>query len=174
MSEELIEGALKAIEHRGPDGYGYWISEDKRVAIGNTRLAIIDPKDEGLQPFFNEDGRFGIVMNGEIYNYKEIMDKIKDKHEFVSKTDTETVLHLFEEVGTNIVEYMRGMFAIAIWDDLEKKMYLFRDHVGHFEAHLSGNASVRHNIHGLGHSSWRLGPEEGPHVAEGRCPKAKG
>ena len=130
LNEELIGGALKAIEHRGPDGYGYWISEDKRVAIGNTRLAIIDPKDEGLQPFFNEDGRFGIVMNGEIYNYKEIMEKIKDKHEFVSKTDTETVLHFFEEVGTNIVNYMRGMFAIAIWDDLEKKMYLFRDHVG--------------------------------------------
>ncbi len=121
---------MRAIGHRGPDGYGYWISNDKRVAIGNTRLAIIDPKDEGLQPFFNEDGRFGIVMNGEIYNYKEIMDKIEDRHEFVSRTDTEAVLHLFEEVGTGITDYLRGMFAIAIWDDLEKKMYLFRDHVG--------------------------------------------
>ena len=130
LNDELVERSLRAIEHRGPDGYGYWISNDKRVAIGNTRLAIIDPKDEGLQPFFNEDGRFGIVMNGEIYNYKEIMERIKDRHEFVSKTDTETVLHLFEEEGTNIVKHLRGMFAIAIWDDLEKKMYLFRDHVG--------------------------------------------
>ena len=130
VSDEVVLRALKSIEHRGPDGLGYWISEDKRLAIGNVRLAIIDPRDEGLQPMFNEDGTVGVVLNGEIYNFKEIRKNLKEKHEFLTNTDTEVLLHAYEEFGENVVHALRGMFAFAIYDEKSGSLMVSRDHVG--------------------------------------------
>ncbi|ABU81752.1 asparagine synthase (glutamine-hydrolyzing) [Ignicoccus hospitalis] len=130
VEERRLVSALDAIEHRGPDGRGYWISEDRKTALGNVRLAIIDPKDEGLQPMFNEDGSVGVVLNGEIYNYKEIRQNLKDEHEFLSNTDTEVLLHAYEEMGVDVVHSLRGMFAFAIYDERKGTIFVARDHVG--------------------------------------------
>ena len=128
IDEDAFVRSLLSLEHRGPDGYGYWISKDKRFAFGNTRLAIIDPTDEALQPMFNEDGSIGIVMNGEIYNYKELREELKNDHELLTSSDTETVLHAYEEYGQNVFARLRGPFAIALWHD--GKLILARDHIG--------------------------------------------
>ncbi len=129
-NETALKRALKAIEHRGPDGYGYWVSSDGKKALGNVRLAIIDPRDEGLQPMVNEDGRVIVVLNGEIYNYKDLKKELEKKHEFLTNTDTEVLLHAYEEWGFDVVHRLRGMFAFVIYDERKDVMFAARDHVG--------------------------------------------
>jgi asparagine synthase (glutamine-hydrolysing) len=116
------------ISHRGPDDEGYFISGP--VGFGFRRLSIIDLSG-GHQPLSNEDGSVHIIFNGEIYNYQELRHYLLGRgHIFRTHTDTETIVHLYEELGEACVEKLRGMFALAIWDDRNKSLFLARDRVG--------------------------------------------
>jgi asparagine synthase (glutamine-hydrolysing) len=116
------------LAHRGPDDDG--IEMMGAVGLGSRRLSIIDPVS-GHQPIRNEDGRLCIVFNGEIYNYRELRKELIQKgHRFTTRTDTEVVLHLYEEVGREVTSHLRGMFAFAIWDARNQTLFLARDRYG--------------------------------------------
>jgi asparagine synthase (glutamine-hydrolysing) len=128
-SETLIGRMTRVLHHRGPDDSGVWISGN--VGLGHARLSIIDLSSAGHQPMSNEDGTVWITLNGEIYNYPELRDwLIRKGHVFRSRTDTETVVHLWEEEGERCVERLRGMFAFAIWDIRRRTLFLARDREG--------------------------------------------
>ncbi|RJQ14851.1 asparagine synthase (glutamine-hydrolyzing) [Candidatus Parcubacteria bacterium] len=124
----LVEKMAKALIHRGPDSDGFYFSD--RVGLGIRRLKIIDLKT-GDQPIHNEDKTIWVVFNGEIYNFKELRDLLEKRgHSFYTRSDTETIVHLYEEYKEDFVSYLNGMFAIALWDDKNKKLILARDRVG--------------------------------------------
>jgi asparagine synthase (glutamine-hydrolysing) len=126
--DELI-GCRDAMQSRGPDSEGVWISNDGRAGFGHRRLAIIDLSPAGAQPMHH--GALSIVFNGEIYNYQELRDALIARgRTFVSHSDTEVMLQLFEEEGEAMLARLRGMFALAIWDDARKRMFLARDPYG--------------------------------------------
>jgi asparagine synthase (glutamine-hydrolysing) len=117
-----------AIVHRGPDDSGYFVAPE--VALGMRRLSIIDVAG-GQQPIGNEDGSIQVVFNGEIYNHHELRrDLVARGHRFRTRSDTETIVHLYEEMGQDFVVRLRGMFAIALWDARSKRLVLARDRVG--------------------------------------------
>jgi len=124
----LLKRATDSLAHRGPDDSGFFI--DDGVGLGHRRLSIID-LEGGHQPMYNEDGSLCIVFNGEIYNFPELHDRlVLKKHRFQTRSDTETILHAYEEWGEDCVERLRGMFAFAIWDRREKKLFVARDRFG--------------------------------------------
>src|ERR1700733_8923842 len=128
VSPALVKAMADTIEHRGPDDYGYYVSGP--IGLGFRRLAIID-LNSGHQPLSNEDGTIWIVFNGEIYNYQELRKFLLSKgHVFKTQTDTEVIVHLYEELGPQCLEKLRGMFAFAIWDENKKTLLLARDRVG--------------------------------------------
>ena len=128
VSPELVKSMADAIYHRGPDDDGYYFSGS--VGLGFRRLSIIDLAT-GHQPISNEDGSVWIVFNGEIYNYQELREFLKTKgHIFKTNTDTEVIVHLYEEFGEACVEKLRGMFAFAIWNERQKTLFIARDRVG--------------------------------------------
>ena len=109
---EIIQNMSDSIKHRGPDGEGFFV--DDKIAMGFRRLSIID-LSLGNQPLFNEDKTLAINFNGEIYNYLEIREELEKKgHVFTTHSDTETIIHAYEEYGTDVVDKLRGMFAIVI------------------------------------------------------------
>lgn len=118
-----------ALSHRGPDDEGIFIDDGGRVGFGHRRLSIIDLTN-GKQPMSNEDNTIWISFNGEIYNYKEIKKTLRHKHTFRTDSDTEVIIHLYEETGEDCVKLLRGMFAFAIYDTKEEKIYAARDHLG--------------------------------------------
>lgn len=129
LLQQRIGRMNDAMRHRGPDGEGSFIDED--IALGHVRLSIIDLSDAGKQPMSNEDGSVWISVNGEIYNFKELRSDLKEKgHTFHSESDSEVIVHLYEEYGEKFPEYLDGMFAIALWDSREKKIILVRDRFG--------------------------------------------
>ena len=116
---------------RGPDGAGLWLSDNRRVGLAHQRLAIIDLSQGGAQPMVSADGRFHIVFNGEIYNYRELQRTLGQKgHAFQTTSDTEVLLHLYAEYGSDMVQHIRGMYAFAIWDAREQRIFLARDPFG--------------------------------------------
>jgi asparagine synthase (glutamine-hydrolysing) len=118
-----------ALTHRGPDDSGLELRGS--AGLGMRRLAIIDPSPAGHQPMCNEDGSIWIILNGEVYNFLEMRPALEQKgHRFTSKTDTEVVLHLYEENGADCVHQLRGMFAFAIWDGPRERLMLVRDRLG--------------------------------------------
>lgn len=124
----LPPAMLRVLKHRGPDDTGSY--EEPGVGLGMTRLAIID-LDGGRQPMTNEDDSLWIVLNGEIYNYRELRCDLEAKgHRFRSQSDTEVILHLFEEDEERCVDRLRGMFAFAIWDTRRRSLFLARDRMG--------------------------------------------
>jgi asparagine synthase (glutamine-hydrolysing) len=128
VSGGLLKAMADAIQHRGPDDEGYYRSGP--VGLGFRRLSIID-LNTGHQPICNEDETVWIVFNGEIYNYQELrQDLLSRGHVFKSQTDTEVIVHLYEEFGEECLQKLRGMFAFAIWDDKRKQLLLARDRVG--------------------------------------------
>ncbi len=128
VSPALIRSMLDTIRHRGPDDEGLYLSP--QVGLGHARLSIIDLAS-GHQPLSNEDGTIWIVFNGEIYNFHELRAFLLDKgHVFKTQTDTEVIVHLYEELGPQCVEKLRGMFAFALWDAKAKTLFLARDRVG--------------------------------------------
>ncbi|HVH68724.1 MAG TPA: asparagine synthase (glutamine-hydrolyzing) [Gemmatimonadales bacterium] len=123
-----VRAMCDAIVHRGPDDSGYFVAPE--VALGMRRLSIIDVAG-GQQPIANEDGSIQVVFNGEIYNHHELRrDLVARGHRFRTRSDTETIVHLYEEVGENFVPRLRGMFAIALWDARTRRLVLARDRVG--------------------------------------------
>jgi len=125
-------GAMRdRLEHRGPDAQGIFIREDRRVGFGFRRLAIIDVSPLGNQPMQNEDGTVLLAFNGEIYNFQTLRARlVANGHTFRSQTDTEVLVHLYEERGENFVDEIDGMFAIAIWDARNRRLVLARDRAG--------------------------------------------
>ncbi len=129
VDPELLKASTDAIAHRGPDGEGHFVEEG--VGLGHRRLSIIDLSHGGDQPMYAGDGRYAIVYNGEIYNFKDIRRELEDKgHSFVSSSDTEVLLHAYQEWGRDCVERLNGMFAFALYDRREKRLTLARDRYG--------------------------------------------
>jgi asparagine synthase (glutamine-hydrolysing) len=129
--EILIQRMQNALQHRGPDDRGIYISTDRQAAIAHTRLSILDLTTAGHQPMSSNDGRYWITFNGEIYNFQELRHTLVAQGEhFYSQTDTEVILKLYQQFGEDCVSHLRGMFAFAIWDDLEKTCFLVRDPLG--------------------------------------------
>ncbi|MFA6461400.1 MAG: asparagine synthase (glutamine-hydrolyzing) [Candidatus Woesearchaeota archaeon] len=127
--KKLIQAMNHMIHHRGPDQQGTFVEEG--ISLGHQRLSIIDLTENGKQPMFNEDGNIVIVFNGEIYNFKEIKSLLIKKHHFCSESDTEVIIHGYEEFGIKgILSRLRGMYAFALFDCKKKKMFLVRDEVG--------------------------------------------
>ena len=127
--EEVLENMMNTIVHRGPDSEGKYVDAD--AALGFRRLSIIDLSKEGDQPLYNEDKTKVLVFNGEIYNYQELRRELVDAgHIFVSNTDSETLLHGYEEWGEALLDRLRGMYAFAIWDREAKKLFAARDIFG--------------------------------------------
>lgn len=128
VDRAVLERMNGAIVHRGPDEDGFYVKENAGLAM--RRLSIIDVSG-GHQPIFNESGTKALVFNGEIYNYRELREDLEARgHTFTTKSDTEVVLHLYDEHGAGCLEFLRGMFAFAIWDEVEKTLFLARDRVG--------------------------------------------
>ena len=116
---------------RGPDGFGLWFSADRRVALGHRRLSIIDLSERGSQPMESADGNLVISFNGEIYNYRQLRSQLENKgYSFRSDSDTEVLLHLYADKGEALVHDLRGMFALALWDNRRQELFLARDHFG--------------------------------------------
>jgi asparagine synthase (glutamine-hydrolysing) len=128
IAPNLVKQMADAIVHRGPDDEGYYVKG--QIGLGFRRLSIIDLSG-GHQPLSNEDDSIWIIFNGEIYNYQELRAELISKgHIFRTKSDTEIIVHLFEEYGRDCVQKLRGMFAFAIWDSVQKSLFLARDRVG--------------------------------------------
>jgi asparagine synthase (glutamine-hydrolysing) len=128
VERSRLESMAEVQRHRGPDGAGIWI--DGPVGLAHRRLAIIDVAG-GRQPMTNEDGSAWIVFNGEIYNHVALRREMERAgHRYRTKSDTETILHLYEEYGSNCVERLQGMFAFAIWDGRQRRLLLARDRLG--------------------------------------------
>jgi asparagine synthase (glutamine-hydrolysing) len=129
----VLQQMVAAIAHRGPDDAGFYHSPaipGPGAALGHRRLSIID-LGGGHQPLSNEDGTVWIAFNGEIYNYRELQAPLQRQgHVFRTSSDTETIIHLYEQYGTDCVKHLRGMFAFAIWDEKQKQLFLARDRLG--------------------------------------------
>lgn len=129
VRREQIETMTDSLRHRGPDDDGVWVSGN--VGLGHRRLSIIDLSPDGRNPMCNEDGTIWIVFNGEIYNFQALRQVLLARgHCFRSRTDTEVILHAYEEYGPRCVEHFRGMFAFAIWDGVRRELLLARDRLG--------------------------------------------
>ena len=124
----LIARMAGRLSHRGPDEEGYYVSGP--IGLASRRLSIID-LDTGRQPISNEDGTVWVVLNGEIYNFIELRDELERRgHRFRTRTDTEVIVHLYEEKGAGLLEHLRGMFAFAVWDHRRRQLLLARDRLG--------------------------------------------
>jgi len=137
---DFVYDMCQQIIHRGPDDDGYYSTN--RIALGMRRLSIIDLED-GSQPIFNEDRTVCVIQNGEIYNYRELREKLKKAgHRFSTQSDTEVIVHLYEDYGEKFVDHLNGMFAIALWDERQQKLILVRDRLGVkplYYAHVDGS-----------------------------------
>ena len=124
-------GAMVASQrHRGPDATGIYVSPSGRAALGHNRLSIIDLSDAGRQPMSYSDGRYWIAFNGEIYNYVELREQLAPRHAFRTRTDTEVLLAAYQEWGDGCLDRFIGMFAFAIWDEREQRLFAARDRFG--------------------------------------------
>lgn len=136
-NHDLIKKISLELKHRGPDGEGYFFND--KITLLNRRLAIIDIK-EGAQPIYNEDKSVVTVYNGEIYNYQELKKTLEKKgHKFKTNCDTEVIVHAYEEWREKCFDKFNGMFAIALWDEEQKKLILARDHFGIKPLYFSQN-----------------------------------
>ncbi len=128
ITTSLLSSMCQTLIHRGPDDQGIFI--EKNVALGARRLSVID-LEGGHQPLANEDGSIYVVHNGEIYNFPDLQVELKSRgHIFRTKSDTETIVHCYEEWGNDFVQELRGMFAFALWDKRTEKLILVRDRIG--------------------------------------------
>jgi len=129
VERQLIEAMTHVLQHRGPDDSGIYVQGF--IGLGHQRLSIIDLSPAGHQPMSNEDGSLWLVYNGEIYNFEELRKELTAKgHVFRSHTDTEVIVHLYEEEGRDCVRKLRGMFAFALWDSRKQELFLARDRAG--------------------------------------------
>ncbi|HEY0048489.1 MAG TPA: hypothetical protein VGB68_04330, partial [Pyrinomonadaceae bacterium] len=158
--EKLSAGLSAAVSrmsaaqiHRGPDGAGEFSAAHVNLAM--RRLSIID-LEGGAQPLYNEDASLALIINGEIYNYRELRDRLKKSgHTFRTETDGEVILHLYEENDTDFVTHLRGMFAFALWDCKRRRLVLARDRMGEKPLYLferDGALVFASELKGLLHS----------------------
>ena len=127
--EKLVSRMADEIRHRGPDQHGVYCCDS--VSLGHRRLSIIDLSEHGRQPMFNEDGSVCLVFNGEIYNFADLREELEARgHRFDGHSDSEVIVHAYEEYGTEALHKLRGMFAFAIWDNVKKLLFLARDRIG--------------------------------------------
>ena len=128
VNQQTLEAMLQVIEHRGPDDEGVHIDQD--VGLGFRRLSIIDLAG-GHQPMFNEDGTIGVIFNGEIYNFKQVRQQLEERgHTFSTTSDTEVIVHLYEDHGDDCVNHLQGMFGFAVWDSVKRRLLVARDRLG--------------------------------------------
>src|SRR5665647_628120 len=128
IDPKVLKNMTDAIYHRGPDDEGFY--SHNNVGLGFRRLSIID-LNTGHQPISNENGSIWLIFNGEIYNYLEHREILKNKgYKFKTTTDTEVILHLYEEYGVDCLQYLRGMFTFAIWDNNKQQLFCARDRFG--------------------------------------------
>lgn len=125
-----IQGGLRALQHRGPDGTGLWRSMNGHVSLGHVRLSVMDSVT-GAQPLTNETSHLHLVVNGEFYNFEQIRAKLKARgHHFTTGSDSEILLHLYEDFGTDCIQYLHGEFAFVLWDEHSKVLLAARDRFG--------------------------------------------
>ncbi|MFT5429682.1 MAG: asparagine synthase (glutamine-hydrolyzing) [Myxococcota bacterium] len=125
-----LDPALDALHHRGPDGRGQWRGANGNIALGHTRLALVDPAG-GAQPLFNEDRSVVAVVNGEFYGHRAIRDSLTSRgHRFRTRSDSEILVHLYEQYGLDCVEHLRGEFAFVLWDAPRRRLFAARDRFG--------------------------------------------
>lgn len=142
LSEDVLR-MTKILRHRGPDSSGFFTDREKGAYLGFNRLSIVDLSDAANQPLINEDKNIALVLNGEIYNYQELRKELEGSgHKFVSASDSETVLHAYEEWGDDCVGRLRGMFAFAIWDSRRNRLFLARDRIGIKPLYFTNNNST--------------------------------
>ena len=128
VDRDILQKMMSVIRHRGPDGDGEWV--DHEVGLGHRRLSIIDVGG-GAQPIGNEDDSLQVVFNGEIYNFVELRDQLaKCGHQFKTRSDTEVIVHAYEQWGKDCVKKFNGMFAFALWDQKKREVFVARDHLG--------------------------------------------
>lgn len=128
---DLLRAMADSLRHRGPDGEGFWLSDDRRVGLAHRRLAIVDLSATARQPMANKDGSVQVALNGEIYNFRELRAELEGRgYRFRSQSDTEVLVHLYDEVGDAIIERLDGDFAFGLWDDRRKRLLLARDRAG--------------------------------------------
>jgi len=128
VDKQVLNNMCQELVHRGPDAEGYYVNNN--IGLGHRRLSIIDLKT-GNQPLHNETNNIWLIANGEIYNFKELRADLEKKgHRFYTQTDSEVILHLYEDYQEDCLRFLRGMFAFAIWDEPEKKLFLARDRLG--------------------------------------------
>lgn len=126
-----LQAMNDAIKHRGPDGEGIYINNSQTSALTHRRLSFLDLSEAGKQPMTNEDATLWLTFNGEIYNYVELRSELeKLGHKFHSHTDSEVILHGYEEWGTDVPNYLKGMFAFGLWDEKNRELFLCRDRFG--------------------------------------------
>jgi hypothetical protein len=127
--ERLLERMKATLTHRGPDGHGSYVADG--ISLGHLRLSIVDLSEAGKQPLTNEDGTIWVTFNGEIYNYPTLRRLLEQRgHRFRGHSDTESIVHAYEEFGLDVVQHLTGMFAFAIWDSPRRRMLLARDRLG--------------------------------------------
>jgi asparagine synthase (glutamine-hydrolysing) len=130
VSESLVETAMRSLTHRGPDGEGIWISPDHRVALGHRRLNVVGT-DDGQQPIASEDGGIRVAVNGEFYGFEELRRQlIAGGHRFMTASDSEVAVHLYEELGLDFVTRLRGEFSLVLWDESRRRLIAIRDRFG--------------------------------------------
>src|SRR5262244_2145365 len=137
---EILARMGSVLRHRGPDDEGTYIRDyaDLSVGLGHQRLAIMDLSAAGRQPMANENGAIRITFNGEIYNFRKLRKELLELgHTFKSSSDTEVVIHLYEEMGTGCLSRLEGMFAFALWDEKKNLLFLARDRVGKKPLHYA-------------------------------------
>ena len=128
---EDLQRMIDSMAHRGPDGAGIWLAADQRTALGHRRLSIIDLASAASQPMCNEDGTIWVVFNGEIYNHARLRTELESKgHRYRTRSDTETIVHAYEEYGRQCVPRLHGMFAFVIWDRRRRVLFAARDRLG--------------------------------------------
>ena len=134
--EPMLIRCTDRLIHRGPDARGIW--SDGLASLGHRSLKIIDLSTNSAQPMFNEDNTIAVVFNGEIYNFPELRNQLEAQgHHFKSRSDTEVIVHAYEEFGDSCVEKLWGMFAFAIWDQRRRRMLVARDRFGKKTRELS-------------------------------------
>jgi asparagine synthase (glutamine-hydrolysing) len=128
FNRDQLQLMTDTLAHRGPDADGYFFDEGKGAALGHRRLSIIDLSPDANQPFYSADGRYTMIYNGEVYNYKEVAEKYKIKTR--TQSDTEIIIEAFAKAGIECINDLNGMFTLAIWDNQTDKLYLVRDRIG--------------------------------------------
>src|SRR5262249_28653876 len=129
ISSEGLLAMRDSLSHRGPDDAGHYLASG--IGLGSRRLSILDLSDRGHMPMSTSDGRYVIVYNGEVYNYRELRSDLESRgYHFRSNTDTEVLLYLYIDQGPPMLESLNGMFAFAIWDNEDRTLFLARDRLG--------------------------------------------